>query len=92
MSTYKLSSNPSLPNYNIPSELPQDFYKPIGEKIANDWSKDYTILDTNKWQVPMPRPPLCINNAPCTICPLETSGYSTNLQQWDESRYVLQKP
>jgi hypothetical protein len=88
----KLHDNTPTPNYNIQNELPPDFFVPVGDKIANDWENDYTILNTNKWQVPIPRPPVCINNTPCKVCPLETSNYSTNLQQWDEARYVLQKP
>ena len=70
------------------SELPSDFYNPIGDKIANDWDNDYTILNTNKWQVPMTRPPVCINTTPCKVCPSESSNYSVGLKQWDDSRTV----
>jgi hypothetical protein len=72
------------------SELPSDFYSPLGDKIANEWDNDYTILNTNKWQVPMPRPPVCINTAPCKVCPTDSSNYPVNLKQWDDSRYVTQ--
>ena len=78
-------------NTNITNDLPQDFFKPIGDKVPNDWENDYTILNTSKWQVPMPRPPVCINNSPCRVCPTDSSNY-INLQQWDDARYVLQKP
>jgi hypothetical protein len=70
------------------SELPSDFYTPIGQQVPNEWSSEYTILNTNKWQVPMPRPPVCINTTPCKVCPSDTSNNSTNLKQWDDSRYV----
>jgi len=70
------------------SELPSDFYTPIGQQVPNEWSSEYTILNTNKWQVPMPRPPVCINTQPCKVCPSDTSNNSTNLKQWDDSRYV----
>ena len=72
------------------SELPSDFYSPLGDKISNEWDNDYTILNTNKWQVPMPRPPVCINTAPCKVCPTDSSNYPVNLKQWDDSRYVTQ--
>jgi hypothetical protein len=72
------------------SELPSDFYSPLGDKISNEWDNDYTILNTNKWQVPMPRPPVCINTAPCKVCPSDSSNYPVNLKQWDDSRYVTQ--
>lgn len=69
------------------NELPSSFSIPIGDKIANDWNNDYAILDTNKWTVPMPRIPICINNSPSNISP---SNYSngTNLKEWDNSRVI----
>ena len=70
------------------SELSSDFYNPIGDKIANEWDNDYTILNTNKWQVPMTRPPVCINTTPCKVCPSDSSNYPVGLKQWDDSRTV----
>lgn len=71
-------------NYNIDNRLPNDFYKPIGEKISNDWSKsNYNILNTDKWKVPMKQPPVCINNNQCNVYPNEYLNY-TNLNRWDE--------
>lgn len=70
------------------SELPSEFYSPIGDKIANQWDNDYNILDTNRWQVPMQRPPVCINSEPCKICPLESAPGTTSLKNWDTSRKV----
>ena len=71
------------------SDLPADFYKPIGDKIANQWDNDFSILNTNKWTVPQSRPPVCIsNNGPCKVCPTNTDGYPTSLKEWDNSRYV----
>ena len=72
------------------NELPSDFYTPLGDKIANEWDNEYTILNTNKWQVPMPRPPVCINTTPCKVCPSDASNYPVNLKQWDDSRYISQ--
>ena len=72
---------------NIYDELPQNFYKPIGDKIANEWKNDYAILDTDKWAVPTKDPPLCINTSPCKVCESEASDY-TSLKNWDNSRYI----
>ena len=69
------------------NELPQDFFKPLGDKIANDWTNDYTILNTDKWKVPLQRPPLCINTNPCKVCPNDTN-YPVNLKSWDDSRII----
>ena len=73
------------------NELPTDFFTPIGDKIANEWDTQYSILNTDKWKVPMVKPPVCINNSPCNVYPLESSPYSVNLKHWDESRYVTQQ-
>jgi len=70
------------------NELPQDFFRPIGSTITNTWDNDYTLLNTDKWSVPMQRPPLCINTNPCKVCPNETPDYFINLKNWDESRLV----
>jgi len=70
------------------TELPSDYYKPLGDNIANEWSNEYTILSTDKWQVPQPRPPVCISNGPCKVCPSNTDGYPANLKDWDSSRVV----
>jgi hypothetical protein len=71
------------------NELPADMYTPIGDKVANNWSTDneYNILNSNQWQVPMPRPPVCINTEPCKVCPSDGGSYLT-LKNWDQARVI----
>ena len=78
------SNNPELKYY----DLNIDLVKPIGDKIANNWANDYNILNTSQWQVPVMRPPVCINNSPCAVCPSQSSNYPINLLQWNEARNV----
>ena len=73
--------------------LPADFYKPLGgDKELTMWSTDYTILNTDKWKVPMPKPPVCINNSPCKVCPGDDGStavdYPATLKDWDVARKV----
>ena len=70
------------------SDLPSDYYNPLGDKIANQWDNEFTILNTDKWQVPQPRPPVCISSGPCKVCPDSTSGYPVNLKDFDDSRVI----
>jgi len=70
------------------SDLPSDYYKPLGDKIANQWDNEFTILNTDKWQIPQPRPPVCISSGPCKVCPDSTSGYPVNLKDFDDSRVI----
>ena len=76
-------------NYN---ELPSDFYVPLGQsKDLSKWDDGYSLLNTNKWQVPMPRPPVCINTSPCKVCP-SMESYPTPLKDFDSSRKVTNTP
>jgi hypothetical protein len=68
--------------------LPPDFYKPLANPALAKWDDGYTILNTDKWQVPMPRPPVCINTSPCKVCPNTEDTYPVNLGEWDSSRKV----
>jgi hypothetical protein len=72
------------------NELPEDFLTPIGDGLGK-WTEtgEYSLLNTDKWQVPMPRPPVCISSSrPCEPCPVATVGYPLNLKDWNNSRKV----
>jgi hypothetical protein len=71
------------------NELPEEFLRPIGEGVGKWSDEGYTILNTDKWRVPMPRPPVCISSSkPCEPCPLMTDGYPLNLGEWDRARKI----
>lgn len=79
----------SLKNAYEASQLPTEMYHPLGTKELERWDNEFAILNTNKWSVPMPRPPVCINTNPCKVCPTNTSGYPVNLKEWHHSRRVM---
>lgn len=83
-----IESNKNWQSEMNKSELPSDMYLSLGSQINSDFSNDYTILNSEKWTVPMPRPPVCINSAPKEIMPVGTSGYPLNVKYFDEARYV----
>jgi hypothetical protein len=70
------------------SELPLDMYIPKGSLVPSQFNNEFTILNTDKWTVPMPRPPVCIDSTPKDILPMGTTGYPTGLKYFDEARYV----
>jgi hypothetical protein len=73
------------------TEFPSEMNKPLGsydDTMTNKWSHGYTYLNTDKWSVPMVRPPVCINTTPCNVCPSNTSGYPVNLMDFDHSRKI----
>lgn len=66
------------------NELPSGYFQPIGDKISNDWDNQDSILNTDRWSVPMPRPPVCINNTPCKVCPTDSTD-TLSLKNWNNS-------
>ncbi|ADO67397.1 hypothetical protein crov363 [Cafeteria roenbergensis virus] len=70
------------------SELPAAMYLPLGTQIDSNFSNEYAILNTDKWAVPMPRPPVCIDSTPKEVMPVGTYGYPLNIKYFDEARYV----
>jgi hypothetical protein len=71
----------------ITSEINDEQYKPLGEGLST-WQNEYTILNTDKWKLPMPTPPVCINNKPCNICP-DVNNKFVQLKNWNNSSQVL---
>ena len=71
-------------NDNKYNELPLEYYRPLGGEISNDWNTQDHILNTDKWSVPMPRPPVCINSAPCKVCPSDPIN-QLNLKDWNHN-------
>ena len=74
------------------SELPSDFYIPLGSQISNKWDEnnEFNILNTNKWNVPQRKPPSCVTKGkyePCDVCPMN-SGYPAPLKDFDNSRHI----
>lgn len=64
-----------------------EYYKSLGSGISKKWSDKYSILDTKNWAVPAYKPPVCVTNMRCKVCP-DTTGYPVNLMEWDESTKV----
>lgn len=74
------------------SQLPKGFHEPLGSYDAtfnNKFEHGYTYLHTDKWQLPEKRPPVCVTQKKCPICPSITSGYPLNLKEWNSSRNVM---
>jgi hypothetical protein len=61
------------------TEFPPEMHQPLGtydNTFTNDFNHGYTLLNTDKWAVPMKRPPVCIQEKECPVCPTSaTMGY-----------------
>lgn len=67
-------------------EIPAGKSKAIGDQVPNDWENEYTLLNTDKWTVPMHKPELCIKNSNVNPLPSNEPGYPMALKEWDSSR------
>ena len=80
-----------IPDYNIDPNIDVGEYKPIGNGISDNWDYGYSYLNTDRWKVPISKPPLCIR----TNVPSVVSGYTnpnyTALKEWDSSRKIFNK-
>ena len=74
------------------SELNKESHKPLGEftdDFNNDFEYGYSYLNTNKWKIPMQKPPVCKTEKTCPICPITTVGYPVDVKHWNKSKKVL---
>ena len=81
------SNNMNQNNDTMYNELLPSKMEPLGTHFPSTWSSDYTILNTDKWKVPMYQPPVCINTTPCKVCPDDVYPY-LGLKNWDNSRKI----
>ena len=75
----------------LPTEMPYTDYNslPIGADIdtkVDDFS--YTFLPPDKWYPVPPHPPVCIAEKQCPVCPVTTTGSTSNLKEWSEASRV----
>lgn len=73
------------------SQLPKEMQEPLGtydENMTNKWDKGYHYLNTDKWKVPQPHPPVCIQEKQCPVCPSMTSGFGMDLMEFNASRKI----
>ncbi len=84
--TGKPKTMQSITDDHIYDELPKEFFEPIGKGVEK-WTNDYVLLNTDKWRVPMPNPPVCVNTTPCNVCPSEPSNL-TFLKSWNNNRII----
>lgn len=74
------------------TEYDPQMHKPLGESdgtVSNKFEYGYSYLNTDKWSVPMRRPPVCIPpENPCPVCPVMTSGYPVYLKEFNSTLRV----
>ena len=80
-------------NNDISGKMTKDFYKPVGSDISNNWTSIYTVLDTDKWTVPIVRPPKCLHDTIKKEKIINNIHDNTfiPLDIWDDSRNIFNK-
>lgn len=67
------------------TNLPPGYNKALGEPdetVNNQWDQGDVILNTDRWSIPEKRPPVCIQEKECPVCPMQTPGYPINVKQF----------
>ncbi len=73
------------------SEYPLDMHRPLGtydKTFTNGFDMGFTYLDTDRWSVPMRKPPICITDKPATVFPALTSGYPVDVKLFSDYNRV----
>lgn len=56
---------------------------------ANDmFIEGSSYLPPSQWYPVPPRPPVCVTEKVCPVCPIYTEGTNVSLQEWDNSRRI----
>lgn len=56
---------------------------------ANDmFVEGSSYLPPSQWYPVPPRPPVCVTEKVCPVCPVYTEGTNVSLQEWDNSRRI----
>lgn len=74
------------------SQLSPCMYTPLGKydsTMSNSFEYGYAYLNTNKWRVPMPAPPVCKTSTSCAVCPTNTSGYPVDVKEWNNASKIM---
>lgn len=68
-------------------------YSPIQDynrlPISNlEYDHGYTFMPPKDWYPTPPKPPICITDKKCPVCPMYTNGTNIDLKTWNESNKV----
>ena len=74
------------------SQLGRSMHEPLGKynkDFSNNFEYGYSYLNTDKWSVPMYRPPVCKSDESCKVCSSNTTGYPVDVKEWHSSSKIL---
>lgn len=74
------------------TQLDPRMHVPLGESdhtVSNNFEYGYAYLNTDKWTVPMYKPPVCKTDDNCKVCESATSGYPVDVMEWNKSRKIM---
>lgn len=56
---------------------------------SKEYEYGYSILPPENWYPQPPRPPVCVTDNRCPVCPTFTSNGVLDLKEWDDSRKIM---
>lgn len=82
-------SNKQLPIQQKPTSTKKSYFKQPNEKIFSKYG--YSFMPATSWSVPQQRPPPCIPQKQCPICPVVDKGTPVDAVEWSQVGSILPK-
>jgi len=77
---------------DLDDELPYSDYNhlPVGTGYrSHDYEYGYSYLPPEKWYPLPPRPPICVTDKRCPVCPVYADGAPTDVKEFYTSRRIM---
>lgn len=89
----KMNRNKRVIEDTLDDELPYSDYNQLpvasGYK-SHDYEYGYSFLPPEKWYPQPPRPPVCVTEKRCPVCPVNATGTPTDVKEFHNSRRITQ--
>lgn len=84
---------PEVQSNIVQDEMKYSIYrvadKPLGDNDAyKDYEYGYSFMPPSNWYPPPERPPVCVTENRCPVCPSLTTGSPVNMKEFDASRRI----
>lgn len=88
-SKISLVSNKEFPIQKKPLPTRNKFFKQPNKKIYSKYG--YSYMPATSWSVPQQRPPSCIPQKKCPVCPVVDKGTPVDAVEWSQVGSILPK-
>jgi len=70
---------------DIPYDVDYNHLPMASGSDSTNYETGYSYMPPKEWYPPAARPPVCITDKQCPVCPVYTSGTPLDMKEWNES-------